>query len=122
MRLLTPTPSCSDVFVSAHVVHPCGHSFCGFCLWAWWNKVVSFLLNLVLVFLPNRHHPLPPLMKGQQGQCPLCRAKPPQELQYCKNFTLDDVVERFLDVVRAQGHPDWVEGAVRNGERNLKKR
>jgi hypothetical protein len=24
--------------------------------------------------------------------------------------------------VRAQGHPDWVEGAVRNGERNLKKR
>jgi hypothetical protein len=43
-------------------------------------------------------------------------------LQYCKNFTLDDVVKRFLNVVRAQSHSDWVEGGVRNEERNLKKR
>ncbi|KAJ7899981.1 hypothetical protein B0H14DRAFT_3852474 [Mycena olivaceomarginata] len=83
-------PICCDILVAAHLLNPCGHSFCGDCSWQW-------------------------LMKNRNTGCPVCRttlAATPM----APNISVDKMVDTHIQMLSEHSDPEWKIGGEKLAE------
>ncbi|KAG2023834.1 hypothetical protein CC2G_001445 [Coprinopsis cinerea AmutBmut pab1-1] len=78
-------PVCFDILVASHVANPCGHSFCGPCGWHW-------------------------IVTTGKKTCPACRTSLARTNKMLPNVSLDNAIERYLEIIGAVGHEEWSAG------------
>ncbi|KAK7064523.1 hypothetical protein R3P38DRAFT_2825070 [Favolaschia claudopus] len=83
-------PICCDLFVAAHILNPCGHSFCGDCCWQW-------------------------VVKKKMTQCPFCRTDL-AATQMTPNISLDKTVEMHVEMLSTYGDHVWQKGGEKLAE------
>ncbi|KAI0274850.1 hypothetical protein BC834DRAFT_849979 [Gloeopeniophorella convolvens] len=82
-------PICCDIFASAHLGNPCGHSFCGECGLRWMKK--------------NREAPT----------CAICRASLSADAPMIPNFAMDNAVDKHVHALRASAIEGWGDGEIK---------
>ncbi|KAJ7129988.1 hypothetical protein C8R43DRAFT_1025335 [Mycena crocata] len=77
-------PICCDIFVAAHLLNPCGHSFCGDCAWQW-------------------------IIKNNKTGCPVCRTRLTND-PMTPNICMDKLVGVHIQMMGYMGDISWRNG------------
>ncbi|KAF8350212.1 hypothetical protein F5887DRAFT_1070419 [Amanita rubescens] len=89
-------PICCDIFAVSHAANPCGHSFCGSCGEQW-------------------------ILENKNDRCPICRAKLAKDNPTIPNITLDNVIEKYIQILAKSGATEWTKGGAKLKEWTLRK-
>ncbi|KAF8624852.1 hypothetical protein AX15_005732 [Amanita polypyramis BW_CC] len=81
-------PICCDILAATHAANPCGHSFCGSCGERW-------------------------IAKKTNDRCPICRTTLTGDIPMIPNIAMDNVIEKYIQILGARGLTEWTGGGER---------
>lgn len=59
--------------------------------------------------------------KQKNDRCPICRAKLAKDNPTIPNITLDNVIEKYIQILAKSGAKEWIKGGAKFKEWTLRK-